>query len=344
MTTGREFRGGERQVVFLHEGLLAANIQSILLFRKKSVLENMPIPCAQSHNLTGFPNILGFIRFMWQCHNLNPEIIHAHDSHAFTFASLVAFLLKKKILVTKRTVFTVKNTLFNRWKYSRCNGIIAISQAVKNKYRNLALHPKITIIPDCYGNHQHLYSRAKSRELLGIDEPIIAIGTVGYFTEEKNIPLLFFLAESLIDSFPQVAILCVGVLGRDLQKQADQYENLITTGLIDNALRIYRAFDLYVSTSTKEGLGSALLDAVALDLPAFALDSYGGRDILTDYSPFLIPQNQPEILISRVKECLTQYEKYTQLARIEGKRVRELFSPSKVIGQYQEIYDKLACK
>ena len=52
-----------------------------------------------------------------------------------------------------------------------------------------------------------------------------------------------------------------------------------------NAVSFYNAFDLYISTSTREGLGSALIDAVVRDIPAVATDAGGTRDIFPEHRP-----------------------------------------------------------
>lgn len=341
LSTGKLFRGGERQILWLHEGLLQQNIQSLLLYRKKSALAEKKIPNSMPHTLTNILNLTGFIRFLSICRKINPDIIHCHDSRAFTFGSIVSFLLKKNIIVTKRTIFPTRPTPFNKWKYRRCNAVIAISNAVLTECKKICGDNLITIIPSGVIWNNQLYSREKSREMLGIDPDSFVIGTVGYFTSEKNISLIFTLAESLKESRPDVTIVCIGKLTDRAQKKAEMISNIVITGVLEKPVSYYNAFDMYISTSTKEGLGSALIDAVVRDIPTVALDSGGSRDILPVNSSLLIESNGPDEFTRTVKNGIDNYKAMIDQVKPLGSQARKTFSLSDMIFRYIKLYKNI---
>ena len=85
-STEMQFRGGERQIVWLHEGMIQRQISSYLLCRKGSALEKMNIKNILIHNVRSIFNLISFIQFIHRCIIIDPYIIHCHDSRAFTYA------------------------------------------------------------------------------------------------------------------------------------------------------------------------------------------------------------------------------------------------------------------
>jgi glycosyltransferase involved in cell wall biosynthesis len=149
ITTATSFRGGERQLLWLHEELLKKNVSSFLLYRKKSCFAGKQIPSSCAHGITNYINVSGFIISFFIILRINPDILHCHDSISFTFGSIANIFLKKKIIMTRRTIFPIRRTLFNRWKYKRCNKIVAISNAVSKQCKKLYTDVSVSIIPSC---------------------------------------------------------------------------------------------------------------------------------------------------------------------------------------------------
>jgi hypothetical protein len=70
LSTEMQFRGGERQIVWLHEGILKKQINSLLLCKKGSDLEKMQIKNTLIHNVhsifrcfSSFSAFYGFYKF-----------------------------------------------------------------------------------------------------------------------------------------------------------------------------------------------------------------------------------------------------------------------------------------
>ncbi len=335
------FRGGERQLLWLHEGFLKRGFDSTLLFQKKSGLSEKKAGKAEPHALTTFINLFGIIAFIYQVKKLSPTIIHCHDSKAFTFGYMASRLLGIALLFTRRTVFPIRPTFFNKLKYNHAQSIVAISQAVAAYCKPIITKKdSLSIIPDGVKLPQQALSQEECRAALGFPKEAIIIGSVAYFTREKNISLIFQLAQSLNKAFPNVNIACVGQLPPSIKKEAQAHPNILLTDVVEHVERLYPAFDLYISTSTKEGLGSALLDAMIRDIPVVAMDSGGARDLFLKGSPLLIPQDENNTFIQRVHDWLENRAIHREHIKELGVYTRNHFAIDRVVEQYVELYNK----
>lgn len=115
LDSGREMRGGQWQVLRLHEGLLALGHESLLLAREGSPLLSITRSCEPLRPLRLARLSRGF------------DIVHAHDARSHTLASLLA---GAPLAVSRRVAFPVKNTAASRWKYRRPAVFLAVSRFV----------------------------------------------------------------------------------------------------------------------------------------------------------------------------------------------------------------------
>jgi glycosyltransferase involved in cell wall biosynthesis len=117
--TGRELRGGQRQVLLLMKGLREAGHESVLLAR-----ENTPLWRAAVENDLFVHDVK--MRNVRK-HSGPADVVHAHDARSHTIAALAA---KRAFLVSRRVAFPVSRTFASRWKYGRAARFLAVSECV----------------------------------------------------------------------------------------------------------------------------------------------------------------------------------------------------------------------
>lgn len=119
--------------------------------------------------------------------------------------------------------------------------------------------------------------RKKVREKYNLKDGDIVIGHVGNFSYQKNYPKLIEIFKELHKINNNYKLMVVGndekVQAHELKeyiKKINLENDVIFTGLIDNSINIYSAFDLYVFPSFYEGLNISLIEAQCSGVQCFA--------------------------------------------------------------------------
>ena len=132
LDTGREMRGGQHQVLLLHESLARRDCEQTLLAG----------PAIRS--------IHGFESTSWSSvrrHAAKCDLIHAHDARAHTLALIHG--RGKPVVVARRVAFPIGLGPASQWKYRKAAHFIAISQHVADALASGGVPPeRVSIVYD----------------------------------------------------------------------------------------------------------------------------------------------------------------------------------------------------
>jgi glycosyltransferase involved in cell wall biosynthesis len=336
-STGKTMRGGERQVLLLHEGLLKRGIRSMLVCRKGGELASKKIENKIAISWLGEWDIAALFNFIRIGKIHKPTHIHCHDAHALAHASAAGALLSIPVIYTRRVIFPIGPSRLARRKYASCAAIIAISEAVAEKCVAIVPSSRVFIVGDGVDLSSTMLSREEARKRLGISDDTFVIGTVAHFTREKDFTLVFYCASRLEAENSNVRLVCIGPYSENKKHRNTIPESLILTGPLDNAVQYYSAFDAYISTSSQEGLGSALLDAVIRDIPSVAVDAEGTRDLFPE-NWRLARRGDYDGFSTSMLHMIDNYGSAQQDAKRCGERAREIFLTDLVTEKTMEVY------
>ncbi|HEX8985131.1 MAG TPA: glycosyltransferase family 4 protein [Bryobacteraceae bacterium] len=115
--TGREMRGGQWQVLYLLEGLVALGHGVTLLARSGA-------PLAAAARAKGFDVRAATLAAAL---GARADVVHAHDARAHLLA---AFARGVPLVVARRVAFPLHTGILSRWKYRRAAHYIAVSEHV----------------------------------------------------------------------------------------------------------------------------------------------------------------------------------------------------------------------
>ena len=124
LDSGREMRGGQWQALALHQGLVAAGHDSLLLARAGRPLaeeaRRAKLPCKALSPLRLASLSGGF------------DLIHAHDARTHTLAAIAGGVTGSRppLVVSRRVAFPVRDGAMSRWKYARPRLFLAVSRFV----------------------------------------------------------------------------------------------------------------------------------------------------------------------------------------------------------------------
>lgn len=297
VNTERGWRGGERQTLWLAQGLARAGHRSLLVARPGQPLAERAaeaglevIPCTPGSEID-----IAAARWIRRAILANEvDIVHAHTAHAVALAAMASRRTPARMVLTRRATFRLRANPFTRWKYRRAAAMIAISERVKAQLVAAGTsEAAIEVIPS--GVPMDRVTMPASRAELGVPAGAPLVAMVGALTREKD-PLTFVRAVAAArERLTELRALVVGdgALRGDVEAEVARLglgDALRLTGHRTDADSIIAAADLLALSSVEEGLGSVLLDAMALGKPVVATEAGGIPEIVVqEETGLLVP-------------------------------------------------------
>jgi glycosyltransferase involved in cell wall biosynthesis len=216
-----------------------------------------------------------------------------------------------------------------------------ISQPGLNKSHIVMIHNAIPV--------EHFYApdqRDSFRSELGLSTDLLLIGYSGRIEKVKRIDLLLLAFSDVLTHFPQARLILAGE--GDLKPQLQDYAAKLG---IDNAVfwlgfcreipRFLAAIDVYVQSSSSEGLSLSTLEAMAAGKPIIATNVGGTNEILTEMETgLLIPSKSSSAISGAIVDLLEHPEKRLRLGEAARRRVLKEFNIQSMIDSYGLIYKK----
>ncbi|MEM9545692.1 MAG: glycosyltransferase family 4 protein [Bacteroidota bacterium] len=287
ISTAQSWRGGERQVKFLLDGLKNKDIEVHLMTPHNSALsqrcglKESSILVYNKGIFSIWKNIRSLTKY---CARKKIDIIHGHDSHAHSLLWLAYRFggLTVKSVVTRRLLNPVKARSLNKYNHPKIEKIICISRAVKNSIAPSILNPDRLEVIHSGIDLQTVSSLKKSSE-----KKKIVVGYVAAFTEEKDHETFVATANLLMKYNPEYEyqFLLVGdgpTKSRIMEKTAKFHEKFSFTGFVKHVESEYDKMDVLLHTCQSEALGTSILDAMKYGVPVVAANSGGIPEIIDD--------------------------------------------------------------
>ena len=136
-----------------------------------------------------------------------------------------------------------------------------------------------------------------------------------------------------------------GELLAELQALASSLDidrNLTFTGFRDDVGAFYQLADIVVMSSIQEGLGTAVIDAMALAKPVVATDAGGIPEIIENrVTGTLVPPADPHALADGIIAYLTNPEQARQIGLQGQQKVRKHFCMDTMVEKNIDVYTQL---
>lgn len=345
LASGREWRGGQRQVLILARGLAAVpGIESTVVTGEGSALARRLTAARVATFTTPWSIGLDPRVAFFAMGALQPDsILHAHDSHAHTIADALSRMRRySPVVVTRRVVVPIRNPQ----RYQRADAVIAISGAVRDLLLRARIDPaKIHVVPDAVdvADLEEIRPWPATVAPFPPDRPTIVC--IAALTKEKGVDLLVAAAAVLRASHPSAhwVVLGEGPERAALEAQAAALgvsDRVTFAGFVPHPERVLREATLAVQPSRAEGLGSSVLDALALGIPVVATRAGGLPDALAHGGGVLVAA-EPVELSGAVARLLSGAVARTRLAEAGPVAARE-FSVERLVQRTLDVYRSVA--
>jgi len=348
LASGREWRGGQNQVLLLARALAARgkDVDQIVVTGRKTTLEerlrDAGVPVRAVGWRAGLSPAALAVAVVEAARG--PALLHAHDAHSLTIAGAAGRLTGAPYLATRRVGFHLSRPAL--WR--RAARIIAISDAVRNILVSDGIAPE-RIVRVHSGIDLEAVRRTKSgdvRRELGLPlDPSLAVA-VGALDEYKDHATLVGAAAVLRPGKPDLhwAIAGEGPLRSALEHLIAAHslgDRVHLLGHVAEPLRLIAAADLFVMSSREEGLGTSVLDAMALDVPIAATTAGGIPELLESGAGLLSAPGDGDALAASVARILDDAGLRAALIRKAQDRV-EQFSATAMAEGVLSVYRSIA--
>lgn len=351
VASGREWRGGQNQVQLLAKALSRHDqLEQLVITGRDTELARRLHAASIPVRTTGWrssldPRVLiaAIREARSTTRGARPVILHAHDAHALTLAGLAARLTGAKLLVTRRVDFHIRRPGF----WVRADRVVAISDAVRRVLLDDGIRPERIAVVHSGIDPAEVRSAPPfgARQRLNLPPDSTIACNVAALVGHKDQATLVAAAGVLRQRLPRLHWIVAGEgpLRSRLEQQIRELgmtSRVHLLGNVDNPWGLIRESDVFVMSSREEGLGTSVLDALALRIPVAATSGGGIPEILGDGAGLLVPVENPAALATAVESLVTDPNRRIALQE-EGDRTLARFSADAMAERMLAVYRSL---
>jgi len=353
--------GAQKMQVFLAESLLPLGVQLSLASMQKKCNSTIPRDLASlgvDVQMFDFPGIAspkqfaGLVKFI---RGSKFDIIHAHLTNANIigtlagrFCGIPAIASLRNSGLDKRYHSKPKVLLENMVVSRGATRIMANGWAVGEFAKKRFGQREIDVIPNAIdpfpplSKAERIAVRAEIVKDFG--RPIIL--SVGRLVDNKSFPDLINAFAQLHKTNPEYALAIAGN-GDQREKLSALIHELgldghaFLLGVRNDVSRLMSAADLYVNSSTVEGLPVTVLEAMAAGLPVIATRVGDTPHVLTGGAGILVDPGRPEQIAHALLDLAANPEKQRALGAASLDRIRNGFNRRAWTIKLLTMYEKI---
>ena len=331
-----------------HRAVLVAHSEGELFRRASEGTDLVPLAPVNEVDLATAWKLSKIVR-QWQ-----PAIVHAHDPHAVSMAALAlsfgAPSPRPKLIASRRVDFHLQSHAFSQWKYRQMDGFIAASHAIKAILVQDGIPAgRIDVVHDGIDVEKIAHRQATDLHAeywLPRGAPVMV--NVGALVPHKGQKHLIDAMPAVLREVPdaQLIIFGEGDLRAALEKQVKHLnlgKRVLLPGFREDVLSLVKTADLFVMSSITEGLGSAVLDAMAMGQAVVGTTAGGIPEAVVPYETGLLvePGNSKELagaIVTLLKDPALR-KTYGEEGR---QRVAEHFGVDRLVEGTLAVYERVA--
>jgi glycosyltransferase involved in cell wall biosynthesis len=352
--TARSWRGGQNQVLLTVLGLRAKGHRAVLVAHGEGELyrraqEGPDLIALAPKNEIDLSAAWKLSRIIRQ---VNPQVVHAHDPHAVSMAALAlsfsAPVPRPPVVASRRVDFHLQKHSFSRWKYRQVDLFIAASTAIRDVLVDDGVAAgQIVVVHDGI-------DVAKIGRLPAVDvraefwlphgAPVLA--NVGALVAHKGQRYLIDAMTHVLRRVPDahLVIFGEGELRPSLERQIRELhleKHVLLPGFRADVLQLVKSADLFVMSSVTEGLGSTVLDAMAMKLAVVGTEAGGIPEaVVRGETGLLVPPAHVPELATAIITLLKDSARRSRMGAAGLARVAEQFGVGRMLTGTLDAYQR----
>jgi glycosyltransferase involved in cell wall biosynthesis len=354
--TARTWRGGQNQVLLTVLGLRARGHRTVLvahpdgeLARRASEGHDL-IRLAPAHEM----DFAAAFRLARVLRELEPDLIHAHDPHAVSMASMALSTLSDRrrpvLVIARRVDFHLKRNAFSRWKYKQVDAAICSSNAIRAMVVEDGIDNAcaFTVYEGVQVDRIGAQPVTDVHKELWLTPGAPVVGNIAALVPHKGQRYLIDAAPTVVRAMPdtQVLIFGEGELRPALLRQIKHLgleHHVRLVGFRPDILSLLKGLDLFVMSSISEGLGTSILDAMAASKAVVATTTGGIPEVVEDgVTGVLVPPHNAPALAEAILRLLKDAPLRRRMGEAGLARVHGQFNVDRMIDETLAVYERVA--
>lgn len=315
-------------------------------------------------NIKPSKDFKGFLKIYSIIRKERFDIVHTHSSKAGFIGRIAAKLARTPVIL-----YTPHGHIFygyfNRFltklfRYMEkltatfTDRIITLTESGKDEQVRFRIAPahKFSIVHS--GVRMEVYEPRITvlgeKKELGIPDSTKVVGTVGRFVPIKGQKYLIRAIPKIINEYPEVVFILIGdgPLKLELQKEArilGVEKEIKFLSWRENLSKILQIMDIFVFPSINEGMGRALVEAMALGKPVVATKAGGIPGVVLDgKTGILTPPENSEMVAEAIIRLLKDDTLAGKMGEEARKWVMPRFGVRAMIDKIEGLYEELTFK
>lgn len=275
----------------------------------------------------------------------NIQIIHTHNPSPHFYGALAGMLTRCPVINTKhgRNYPTEKKKVWlNRFATLLSNKVVAVSQDAADVCIEIEKIPPSKVHVILNGVDTRLFCPSESAKTDGLQP--IQVGIVARLSAEKDHKNLLQASQYLAEKGAcfHLNIIGDGPLRNELEEDVNSLgisSHVTIMGMRRDIPELLKKMDIFVLSSTTEGISLTLLEAMATGLPVVATRVGGNPEVVVDGSTgFLVPPKDPVCMAEKLFQLVRNRTLRDEMGIQGRRRVLEKFSLTETVRAYEELY------
>ncbi len=322
------------------------------------------VAISMNRGISPLADVVSFVRLLRAILRLRPDVAEFSTPKAGFLGAMAAFLCRvptrlymlRGLRLETATGFRRSLLLLSERVAAWCSHLVVCnSQSLRCQARALGIAPesKLRLLGSGSSNGVDIWRFSPGRDWirprLGIPSGAPVVGFVGRLTRDKGVPVLIDAFEQIVRVAPDAWLLLVGWFDQSEDALNDRererilsHPRIVQTGFVADPAPYYRAMDVMVLPTWREGFPNVVLEAAASGVPVITTFATGARDaVLSGRTGLLVPPGNPERLASTVIGLLSDAELRRNMGMAARQWVTDWFGKERVHSLTLTLYREL---
>jgi glycosyltransferase involved in cell wall biosynthesis len=325
-------------------------------------VESIAIPIRRE--IAPIADIVSLVRLWWLLFRLRPDMTEFSTPKAGLLGTVAALLagvpsriyMLRGLKVEGTAGFKRRILLAAERMASACAHVVLCnSHSMRAEAIALGVAPaeKLSLLGDGSSNGVDVerFSPGENdvRSQLGLPRESPVVGFVGRLTCDKGLPELMEAFDAILKEEPEARLLLVGwfdaaedALCPCMRARIENHKRIHCTGFVADTAPYYRAMDLMVLPTWREGFPNVVLEAAASCIPVVTTISTGSRDsVVPEVTGLLIPPGYPDAISDAVLKLLRDPARRRRMGQASRTWVVEHYANERVLRLITVFYKSL---